>query len=186
MNLLLTHSPFLQSQAQLLALPVSTDGHILHPVVARCQKLFADNYDHYQQKTMAGELSLGDVLVHRLNKQLAGLGVQSGRAVYVANMLTHKFPEQPISVRTLTLCLKNFKPQLYELMRYQGIRRVALLGSALLVKSDGVDGEVVQFLTAERIVEVCCEVLGDVPKITIEVHFAKDTPLPQKTLENPS
>lgn len=176
MNVLASHEPFLQSKAQLLILPVSTDGNICHPVVARCKSLFFDNHEYYYKKAIAGELSLGDALVCRLNKQLTGLGVQTSRAEYIANILTQKSPTHPISVRMFALCLKNLKPQLYELMRYKGIRRVAMLGSALLVQERADDTGV--FLTAERILRVCDDVLGDVPKMTLEVHFSKDMPLP--------
>ncbi|MDO4896580.1 MAG: hypothetical protein Q3971_04380 [Moraxella sp.] len=185
MNVLASHEPFLQSKAQLLVLPVSTDGNICHPVVARCKSLFFDNYDHYYKKAIVGELSLGDALVCRLNKQLTGLGVQTGRAEYIANIVTQKSPTHPISTRMFVLCLKNLKPQLYELMRYKGIRRVAMLGSALLVQQM-TDEKDVMFLTAERVLQICYDVLGDVPKMTLEVHFGRDVPLPvlQKTLEN--
>ena len=41
-------------------------------------------------------------------------------------------------------------------------------------------------ITADEIVAVWGQVFADVPKLTIEIHFAKETPLPQKTLENPT
>lgn len=177
MAIFTTHAPLLQSKAQLIILPMSADGNILHPVVARTKSVFFDNYDRYHKQAIAGELKLGDVLVCRIAKQHTGLGVQTSTAEYVANLIAQKSPEQPISVRTLTLCLNNLKPKLYELMRYQGVRRVAFLGSALL-KTQMTDGETVAWLTPERILTVCHEVLGDVPKLSIEIYFGKDTPLP--------
>ena len=137
------------------------------------------------KKAQAGGLLLGDVLLHKVQKQHTGLGVQMGGAEYIANIIAHKSPSQPISVRTFTSCLSNVKPQLYELMRYEGVRRVALLGSALLVKD--MDNEsVVKWLTAERIMLACHEVLGGLPKMTVEIHFSRETALPviQKVLEN--
>lgn len=177
MAIFTTHAPFLQSRAQLVILPMSADGNILHPVVARTKSVFADNHEHYYKKAIAGELMIGEALVYHLTKQHTGLGVQTSTAEYVANLITQKSPEQPISVRTLTLCLNSLKPKLYELMRYQGVRRVALLGSALL-KAQMTDGEAVAWLTPERILGVCHEVLGDIPKLNIEIYFGKDTPLP--------
>lgn len=179
------HEPFLQSKAQLIAMPVSKDGHVSHPVVARAKSMFATSYDDYYKKAVAGELSLGDVLLHKIPKQHTGLGVPSGGADYVANLIAHTSPEQPISVRMFTNCLKHLKPKLYELMRYQGLRRVALLGSAFLVKEMTDDGAVA-WLTTERIVQVCHDVLSDVPKLSVDVHFGRDVNLAdlQKVLEN--
>lgn len=185
--MLVSHEPFLQSRAQMLIMPASTDGNISHPVVARCKSLFADNYEHYHHKAMAGELLLGQALVYRLTKQTTGLGVQTSSAEYVGSLIAQKSPEHPISVRLFQQCLSHLKPQIYELMRYRGVRRVSLLGSALIVK-EGVktDGEAVQWLTAKRVVQSCHEILGDVPKLTIEVHFGKNIPLAelQKILES--
>ncbi|WP_029103016.1 hypothetical protein [Moraxella caprae] len=173
-----SHEPFLQSKAQMLIMPVSTDGNIAHPVIARCKGLYADNYEHYQKKAIGGELSLGDAMVFRISKQTTGLGVQMGGAEYVGSLVIQKFPEQPISVRMLTRSLTALKPHVYELMRYKGLRRVAILGSALLVKNaTAQEGGTVEWLTAEHIMNVCQDVLGDVPKLTVEVHFGRDIPL---------
>lgn len=172
-----SHEPFLQSKAQMLIMPVSTDGNITHPVIARCKGLYADNYEHYQKKAIEGELSLGDALVFRISKQTTGLGVQTGGAEYVGSLVVQKFPEQPISVRMLTRSLTALKPHVYELMRYKGLRRVAILGSALLVKDATQESSTVEWLTAEHVLNVCQDVLGDVPKLTVEVHFGRDIPL---------
>lgn len=184
------HEPFLQSKAQLLVIPVSADGHILHPVIARSKSMFVDNYDSYHKKARAGELLLGDVLLHKIQKQHTGLGVQMGGAEYVAHIIAHQSPVQPISVRTFTKCLNNFKPHLYELMRYKGVRRVAILGSALLgsaLLATQMDGHgMVEWLTADNIMSACNDVFADIPKITVGVHFSRTTALPitQKVLEN--
>lgn len=178
-RILATHEPFLQSRAQVLVLPVSMDGNILHPVVARCKTLFADNYDRYRKLAVAGELGFGEVLLSRVPRQQAGLGVQTGRADYIANLVVQQFVEHRVSVRTLTTCLKSLKPVIYQLMRYQGVRRVAFIGSPLLTEQSP--------LTAQMILETWLSVFEDMPKLTVELHFAKDTPLPetlQKPLEN--
>lgn len=170
-----SHEPFLQSKAQLLIMPVSTDGNIAHPVIARCKSLYADNYEHYHKKAIGGELSLGCALIFRISKQITGLGVQTGGAEYVGSLVVQKFPEQPISVRMLTRSLATLKPHIYELMRYKGLRRVAILGSALLVKDATQESSAVELLTAEHIMSVCQDVLGGVPKLTTEVYFGRDT-----------
>lgn len=193
-----THEPFLQSKAQLLVLPMSADGNIFHPVVARCKSQFFDNYDDYHKKAVAGELNLGDVWIHTLTKQLTGLGVQTDKAEYIANIITQKSPKHPISVRMFERCLVSLKPQIYDLMRYKGLRRVAILGSALLVNDENSTAHnqnpnsQITWLSPQDILQSCYRVLGDVPKLTIEVHFSKDIPLPilpnlpnaQKMLEN--
>ncbi|WP_066805326.1 hypothetical protein [Moraxella oblonga] len=185
-----THEPFLQSKAQLLVLPMSADGNIFHPVVARCKSQFYDNYDYYHKKATAGELNLGDVWIHTLTKQLTGLGVQTDRVEYIANIIAQKSPKHCISVRMFERCLINLKPQIYDLMRYKGLRRMAILGSALLVNDESPNpNSQITWLTPQDILQSCHTVLGDVPKLTIEVHFGKDTPLPiltglQKMLEN--
>lgn len=179
-RILATHEPFLQSRAQVLVLPVSVDGNIVHPVVARCKTLFADNYERYRKMVSAGELGFGEVLLSRVPRQQTGLGVQTGRVDYIANLMVQQFVGHQVSVRTLIACLSSLKTMLYELMRYQGVRRVAFIGSPLLTEQS--------LLTAQMIVEAWCAVFEDIPKLTIELHFAKDVPLPeilpQKMLEN--
>lgn len=176
--ILTTHEPFLQSKAQMLLLPVSTDGNLAHPVVARCKSLFADNYDVYHKKAIAGELMLGQTLTVTLDRQITGLGVQTNSVQYIGNLVCQKFPEHPISIRMFERCLTELKPKLYELMRYQGVRRVALLGSALLIKTTTEPSPQVVWLTAQSIVQSVQSVLGDVPKLTVEIHFNKETELP--------
>ena len=179
MLILPTHERFLQSRAQMLIMPVSTDGNISHPIIARCRHLFTENYDTYHKKASAGELMLGDVLVCRLTRQLTGLGVQTNKADYIANLVAHQFAERPISVRAFRRCLSNLKFELFELMRHKGLRRVALLGSALLMveQPDEVQSSI-EWLNPDSILGVCQEVLGELPKLTMEVYFAQDTPLP--------
>lgn len=176
MTVLISQERFLQSKAQMLVLPVSADGQITHATVAYCCRLFLQSYEQYRKQAMAGELTLGRVLIYRLQSQ-AGLGMPTTSVNYVANMVIQQSAEHPVSVRTLRTCFTALKPKLYELMRYQGLRRVAILGSAL-IREGGV-------LDATQVVQVCDEVLGDVPKLTVEVYFGKETPLPvlQKVLE---
>lgn len=185
-SILTTHEPFLQTKAQVLVLPVSTDGTMLHPVLHRCKSLFVDNYDSYRKGVMAGELSLGQVMLNKVTRQHTGLGVQSGQVDYIANLMVQKFVAHQVSVRTLTRCLQTLKPLVYNLMRYQGVRRLAFLGSSLLTEHGLLDDDnsKMPVMTADDIVAVWQQVFADVPKLTIEIHFAKDTPLPQKILEN--
>lgn len=179
-TILSTHEPFLQSKAQVFILPVSTDGNLLHPIVARCKTMFADNYDHYHKKALVGELLLGDVLLHKIQKQHTGLGTHVGGADYIANLAVQKFPEHAITERMLTQCLKALKPKLYDLMRYHGVRRVAVVASAFLIATPN------NTINAQQIFCAWENIFGDTPKLTIELHFGKETDLSkisQKTLE---
>lgn len=182
-RILATHEPFLQSSAQMFILPVCTDGNISHPVLMRCKSLFIDNYNDYRNKAMTGELIFGDALLNKVPKQLTGLGVQTGGVEYIANLLVAKSVEQRVSPRTLIGCLKILKPKLYHLMRYQGVRRVAFIASPLLMNADthessGVSIDVQDIIDSFR-------VLADIPKLTIEVHYSRDTPLPNPILAPP-
>lgn len=177
-QILATHEPFLHSQAQVLALPVSTDGMVAHPVLVRCKTLFADNYQHYYQSAMMGELVLGEVMLNAVIRQQTGLGVRTDNTKYVANLLVQKFAHHQVSKRMLNQCLMVLKPMLYRLMRYQGVRRLSFLASPL------VGGDDFAKLTAQEIFDVWQAVFVDVPKLTILLHFAKTHTLPQKTLEN--
>ncbi len=187
-TILTTHEPFLQTRAQVLVLPVSTDGNLLHPVLTRCKSLFMDNYDSYRKGAMSGELMLGQVMLNKVARQQTGLGVQSGQVDYIANLMVQKFVAHNVSRRTLTRCLQALKPLVYNLMRYHGVRRLAFLGSSLLTQHTLLEHDEysVPPITADEIVAVWGQVFADVPKLTIEIHFAKETPLPQKTLENPT
>lgn len=172
-----SHEPFLQSKAQLLIIPVSTDGSIVHPVITRCKSLFTDYYEYYRKKAVGGELSLGDALVFRIPKQTTGLGIQMGGAEYIGSLVTQKSAKQPISVRMFKHSLVALKPHIYKLIRYKGLRRVAILGSALLVADATTqDNNMIEWITAEHVMIICQEVLKDMPKLTIEVHFSHDTP----------
>lgn len=177
-----THEPFLQTKAQVLVLPVSADGNMLHPVLARCKTLFADNYQHYYKSAIQGELKLGQVMINRLQKQHTGLGVQTGRVEYIANLITQEVVSHRISCRTLHSTIKTLRPKIYDLMRYHGIRRLAFIGSPLLMTQP----DELPSINADDILSVWMEVFGDMPKLTIELHFSKDTVLPtiKKPLEN--
>lgn len=181
-QILATHDPFLHSQAQLFVLPVSTDGNIVHPVVARCKTLFLDNYQRYYQSAMMGELLLGQVMLNPVAKQQTGLGVQTSNVAYIANLMLQKFVYHPVSERMLLTCLKALKPMVYQLMRYQGLRRLSFVASPLLM------AKCVQApnLTAQQIFDGWQLVFADVPKLTVLLHFSKEITLPQKTLENRS
>ncbi len=177
-----THEPFLQTKAQVLVLPVSADGNILHPVLMRCKSLFADNYQIYYKSAMQGELRLGQVMINRLQKQHTGLGVQTGRTEYIVNLITQEFVSHRISSQTLKIAIKNLKPKIYDLMRFNGIRRLAFIGSPLLMTHL----DKLPNINADDIASIWHDIFCDITRLTIELHFSKDTVLPiiKKSLEN--
>ena len=76
-NLQLTHASILNSNAQLLILPVNNAGIILDPVLTRAKTLFPDNYHHYHRACRDGSLSVGSCLLHKRTREQAGLGISS-------------------------------------------------------------------------------------------------------------
>lgn len=176
-----THDPFLQSRAQVLALPVSTDGNLSHPVLTRCKAVFADNHQQYYQRALLGELLLGQVMLTQVARQSLGLGISTSNVSHIAHLMTQKSVSHMVSERMLLTCLKALKPMIYELMRYQGVRRVSFFAPPLLMSKNRES----PILTAQMIFDGWYAVFADMPKLTILLHFAKETILPQKTLENP-
>ena len=48
-----THTPILNSNAQVLILPVNSAGVLLDPVLTRCKTLYPDNYQRYHRACRA-------------------------------------------------------------------------------------------------------------------------------------
>ncbi len=61
----LTHTPILNSSAQILVLPVNTAGILLDPVLMRTKNLFSDNYQRYYRACRDNSLKVGSCLLHK-------------------------------------------------------------------------------------------------------------------------
>ena len=133
-NLQLTHAPILNSSAQLLILPVNTAGKLLYPILTRAKTLFPDNYQRYHRACRDGSLSAGSCLLHKRTREQAGLGISSNgnQPSYIANLVVSDHPYHPTRTRWLTTALIDLQHQLVPLVRYHGIRRVALLAHPLI------------------------------------------------------
>lgn len=164
MKLLATHAPFLQSRAQLFILPMASDGTVLHTVLARAKTLYPTNYEHYVQACRDGVL-MGDVLLERTQKQQTGLGVGGNQgAEYVAYLITTEHAHHNTQASTLKKCLDKLEPRLYELMRYQGLRRIAMLTQPLFKDTSPNVTAIQLWQMLEKI---------QIPKLTLDVHFDK-------------
>ena len=133
-NLQLTHAPILNSSAQLLILPVNTVGTLLDPILMRAKTLYPDNYQRYHRACRDGSLSTGSCLLHKRTREQAGLGISSNgnQPSYIANLVISDHPYHPTRTRWLTAALIDLQHQLIPLIRYHGIRRVALLARPLI------------------------------------------------------
>ena len=133
-NLQLTHAPILNSSAQLFILPVNTAGTLLDPILMRAKTLYPDNYQRYHRACRDGSLSTGSCLLHKRTREQAGLGISSNgnQPSYIANLVISDHPYHPTRTRWLTAALINLQHQLIPLIRYHGIRRVALLTRPLI------------------------------------------------------
>lgn len=133
-NLQLTHAPILNSSAQLLILPVNTAGTLLDPILMRAKTLYPDNYQRYYRACRDSSLSTGSCLLHKRAREQAGLGISSNdnQPSYIANLVISDHPYHPTRIRWLTAALIDLQHQLIPLIRYHGIRRVALLARPLI------------------------------------------------------
>ena len=132
-----TETPILQHPAQMLILPVNNAGIILDPVIARCKTLYPDNYQRYRKACMDGQLQVGSSLLVKRQRDHAGLSASSNgnRPNHIANLVVCDHPYHPTRRAWLNSALDALKAQLYELMRYEGIRSAALLARPLIYPS---------------------------------------------------
>ena len=136
-TLQLTHVPILNSSAQLLILPVNTAGILLDPILSRAKTLYPDNYQRYYRACRDGSLIVGSCLLHKRSREQAGLGISSNgnQPSYIANLVISDHPYHPTRLCWLMAALGDLQQQLIPLIpliRYQGIRRVALLARPLI------------------------------------------------------
>lgn len=132
-----THTPILNSNAQVLILPVNSAGMLLDPVLMRCKSLYADNYQRYHQACRDGSLMAGSCLLHKRQREQAGLSAShnGNQPDYIANLVVSNHPYHPTRSRWLNAALADLQQQLLPLIRYQGVRKVALLARPLLFEN---------------------------------------------------
>ena len=183
-----THAPILNSSAQLLILPVNNAGILLDPILTRSKNLYPDNYQRYYRACRDGSLMVGSCLVHKRSREQAGLGVSSNgnQPSYIANLVISDHPYHPTRSRWLTAALVDLQQQLIPLIRYQGIRRVALLARPLIT-SHAQNGSAQNYAINDAeleksialdwysdILPLVAHHLEDLPNLRIDIHLPKD------------
>lgn len=186
-----THSPILTSNAQVLILPLNSAGIILDPVLSRCKTLYADNYQLYQRACRDGSLTVGDCLLHKRQREQVGLSVShnGNQPDYIANLIVSDHPYHATRRLWLTEALRHLQTQLLPLIRYQGVRKVALFARPLIFDispSLSIDSQRSKPLNNANIIPLdwqsitlplIIEHLQDLPKLRIEVHVPKSIAL---------
>ena len=187
-GLQLTHAPILNSSAQLLILPVNNAGILLDPILTRSKNLYPDNYQRYYRSCRDGILLVGSCLMHKRSREQAGLGVSSNgnQPSYIANLVISDHPYHPTRACWLTAALVDLQQQLIPLVRYQGIRRVALLARPLIsshaqngsAQNNDIDNAELAKLIAldwhTDILPILTHHLQDLPKLRIDIHLPKE------------
>ena len=187
-HLQLTHAPILNSSAQLLILPVNNAGILLDPILTRSKNLYPDNYQRYYRACRDGSLMVGSCLMHKRSREQAGLGVSSNgnQPSYIANLVISDHPYHPTRARWLTAALVDLQQQLIPLIRYQGIRRVALLARPLIsshsqkrsAQNNAIDNaELAKSIALDwysDILPLVAHHLEDLPNLRIDIHLPKD------------
>lgn len=129
-----THDPILNSNAQVLLLPVNTAGIWLDPILTRSKSLYPDNYQRYHRACREGSLTVGSCLLHQRIRERAGLSAShnGNQPSYIANLVISDHPYHPTRTRWLEAALLDFCQQIIPLIRYQGVRKMALLARPLI------------------------------------------------------
>ncbi len=192
----LTHAPILNSSAQILILPVNSAGVLLDPILTRTKRLYPDNYQRYYRACRDGSLQVGSCLLHKRSREQAGLGVGSNgsQPSYIANLVISDHPYHPARLRWLTAALVDLQQQLIPLIRYQGIRRIALLThpfisfSSKLNDTQNLPPSSVNDISSadsfnssgfepldwyDDILPLLTQQLQDLPKLRIDMHLPK-------------
>ena len=188
-TLQLTHVPILNSSAQLLILPVNTAGILLDPILSKAKTLHPDNYQRYYRACRDGSLVVGSCLLHKRLREQAGLGISSNgnQPSYIANLVVSDHPYHAVRVRWLTAALADLQQQLLPLIRYQGIRNIAMLARPLIYnhsrnEANPVTNEahIANALPLDwhlDILPLLMQHLQDLPKVRIDIHLPKDITL---------
>ncbi|TXD96845.1 hypothetical protein ES754_07345 [Psychrobacter frigidicola] len=180
----LTHDPILTSNAQVLVLPVNTAGTLLDPVLTRTKTLYPDNYQRYHRACRDSSLLVGSCLLHKRQRESAGLGASSNgnQPSYIANLVISDHPYHPTREQWLTAALLDLQQQLLPLIRYRGIRKIALLTRPLIFNNPQ-DSEAKNPPNAvpldwhSETLPLFIRHLQVLPKVRIDLHLPKNIAL---------
>lgn len=184
-----THDPILNSNAQVLILPVNSAGILLDPVLTRAKSLYPDNYQLYHRACRDGSLQVGSCLLHKRTRENVGLGVSSNdnQPSYIANLVISDHPYHPSRTLWLQSALNDLQQQLIPLIRYQGIRKIALLARPLIFSNppQGAEADIDMKADHSNIprtvpldwhtatLPLLTQHLQALPKVRIELHLPK-------------
>lgn len=181
-----THSPILNSKAQVLLLPVNSAGMLLDPVLTRSKTLYPDNYQRYHRACRDGSLVVGSCLLHKRQHERAGLSAStnSNQPIYIANLVVSDHPYHPSRQRWLSSALIDLQQQLMPLIRYQGVRKMAVLTRPLIFSNpitnptDSTADIVAKSSTVpldwqSTTLPLIIKHLQDVPRLRIELHLPR-------------
>lgn len=120
-----------QDRYHALLLPVPTSGVFRQRALIRSQSLYPAHATAYRTVCQRGELTLGGVLIHEVERDLAGVGVSPSvsKPKYIVDLAVTEFAENTPHLVSIEQALAAFAPTLYDWARYDGIRRVALLAT---------------------------------------------------------
>lgn len=182
----LTHDPILNSRAQVLVLPVNTAGILLDPVLARTKTLYVDNYQRYRSACREGSLQVGSCLLHKRQHERAGLAAShnGNQPLYIANLVVSDHPYHTPRTRWLTAAIIDLQQQLIPLIRYHGIRKMAVLTRPLIAPqaltetshasvTDSVTDSALPLDWQHDILPLLTQYLQNLPKLRIELHLPK-------------
>ncbi|ALF59780.1 hypothetical protein [Psychrobacter urativorans] len=187
-----TYEPILNSNAQVLVLPVNNAGTLLDPVLMRTKTLYPDNYQSYRRRCLDGSLKVGSCLLHKRQREQAGLSAStnSNQPNYIANLVISDHPYHATHLRWLGAALIECQQQLLPLIRDQGVRRIAVLTRPFIVPtspnndghspSDSTNHLNIDSSSAFKALDWHSEILPlftqhlqDLPKVRIDLHLPK-------------
>lgn len=178
----LTHAPILNSRAQVLVLPVNSAGILLDPVLARTKTLYTDNYQRYHRACRDGSLQVGSCLLHKRQRERAGLGVShnGNQPTYIANLVVSDHPYHPTRRLWLSGALNDLQQQLIPLIRYEGVRKMAILARPLIfINSPNNQNSITSATNTVPLdwqsatLPLIIKHLQETPKLRIELHLPK-------------
>lgn len=158
----------------------------MDPVLARTKTLYADNYQQYRRACLDGSLTVGSCFLRKRLREQSGLSVShnSNQPSYIANIVVSDHPYHPIRASWLISALVDLQQQLLPLIRYQGIRRTALLARPLIFSTapnpaqsnDLQTPKIAKTLPLDWYKDIqptILKQLQDLPKLRIDLHVPK-------------
>lgn len=175
----LTYEPILMSNAQVLVLPVNSAGLLLDAVLVKSKALYPDNYKRYRRACQSGELKAGSCLLFKRELESSGLSASfnGNQPRFIANLVVSDHPYHPPRSEWLFAAIKDLQQQLLPLVRYQGIRKLALLTRPLIFTNEKrLDAKQISRLPLDwqhTTLPLLTNELSQIPKLQSMLHLPK-------------